>query len=84
MENYKGVKSFDELLDKKYGVIGTTERNEFEERSHMFIISEMLKQARKEEKMTHGRIRPNGSVRMPKCARNCGHCSTKRGSSHPK
>lgn len=56
MENYKGIKSFDELLDKKYGVIGTTERNEFEERSHMFIISEMLKQARKEEKMTQEQL----------------------------
>lgn len=45
---YKGITSFDELLDKKYGSIGTKKRNEFEESSQMFIISEMLKAARKE------------------------------------
>ena len=56
MENYKGVKNFDELLDKKYGVIGTEVRNEFEENAHMFIISEMLKQARKEEQMTQEQL----------------------------
>ncbi len=56
MEDYKGTKSFDELLNKKYGKIGTDERNEFEERAHMFIISEMLKQARKEEKMTQEQL----------------------------
>lgn len=52
MANYKGIKDFDELLDKKYGEIGTSNRNKFEEQAHMFIISEMLKQARKEEKLT--------------------------------
>ena len=56
MENYKGIKSFDELLDKKYGAIGTETRNGFEERSQMFIISEMLKQARKEKKMTQEQL----------------------------
>ena len=56
MENYKGIKSFDELLDKKYGEIGTEKRNDFEERAHMFVISEMLKQARKEEKLTQEQL----------------------------
>jgi len=56
MENYKDIKNFDELLDKKYGKIGSEKRNEFEERSHMFIISEMLKQARKEEKLTQEQL----------------------------
>ncbi len=56
MEDYKGTKSFDELLNKKYGEIGADKRNEFEERTHMFIISEMLKQARKEEKMTQEQL----------------------------
>ena len=56
MGNYKGIKNFDELLDKKYGVIGAEVRNEFEENAHMFIISEMLKQARKEEKMTQEQL----------------------------
>ena len=56
MDNLKGVKSFDELLDKKYGAIGAEKRNEFEERSHMFVISEMLKQARKEENLTQEQL----------------------------
>lgn len=56
MENYKGIKSFDELLDKKYGEIGKETRNEFEEGAHMFIISEMLKQARKEENITQEQL----------------------------
>ena len=56
MRNYKGIKNFDELLDKKYGEIGTKKRNDFEERAHMFIISEMLKQARKEEKLTQEQL----------------------------
>ncbi len=48
----KNVKTFDELLDKKYGKVGSKKRNEFEEKAQMFIISEMLKDARKEAKMT--------------------------------
>jgi DNA-binding XRE family transcriptional regulator len=56
MENYKGVKSFDELLDKKYGKVGDFKRNEFEENSQMFIISEMLKEARKDANMTQEQL----------------------------
>ena len=52
MKNLKNIRTFDELLDKKYGKVGTPERNEFEEKAHMFIISEMLKDARKEAKLT--------------------------------
>ena len=49
MNDYRGIKNFDELLNKKYGKVGTKKRNDFEERTHMFIISEMLKEA----KITH-------------------------------
>jgi DNA-binding XRE family transcriptional regulator len=56
MENYKGISNFDELLDKKYGKIGTPERNIFEENAHMFIISEMLKEARLEANMTQEQL----------------------------
>ena len=52
MKNLKNIRTFDELLDKKYGKVGTPKRNEFEEKAHMFIISEMLKEARKEAKLT--------------------------------
>ena len=56
MENYNGIKNFDELLDKKYGKIGTQKRNIFEENAHMFIISEMLKEARIEANMTQEQL----------------------------
>ena len=56
MKNYKGIKDFDELLNKKYGKVGDEKRNDFEERAHMFIISEMLKEARKEAKITQEQL----------------------------
>ena len=48
----RSAKNFDELLDFKYGKIGTEKRDQFEERAQYFVISEMLKNARKEAKMT--------------------------------
>lgn len=49
---YEGVRTFDELLEKEYGNIGTPERNQYEENSQLFIIGEMIKQARKEANLT--------------------------------
>ena len=49
---FNDISSFDELLNAKYGEIGTEERNEFEEESQKFFISEMLKDARKSAKLT--------------------------------
>ena len=63
MENYKGIRDFDELLDKKYGEIGEEKRNEFEERSQMFIISEMLKEARKEANLTQEQLAVKASTK---------------------
>ncbi|HEY1114545.1 MAG TPA: helix-turn-helix transcriptional regulator [Chitinophagaceae bacterium] len=51
-ENLKSVKSFDELLDKKYGKVGTPRRDEYEERASYFVISQMLREARKEANIT--------------------------------
>lgn len=48
----RSAKNFDELLDIKYGKIGTEKRDQFEEKAQYFVISEMLKDARKEAKMT--------------------------------
>jgi DNA-binding XRE family transcriptional regulator len=56
MTDYKGITRFDDLLDKEYGKIGTDKRNEFEEKAQMFIISEMLKEARKEAKLTQEQL----------------------------
>lgn len=52
----KNAKNFDELLDIKYGKIGTDKRDEFEEKAQYFVISEMLKEARKEAKMTQEQL----------------------------
>ncbi|PWK28994.1 helix-turn-helix protein [Arcicella aurantiaca] len=52
IEKLKKAKSFDELLNIKYGQIGTHDRDVFEEKAQYFVISEMLKESRKEAKMT--------------------------------
>jgi DNA-binding XRE family transcriptional regulator len=52
MTKYKGIKTFDELIELEYGKIGTETRNEYEENAQMFIVSEMLKEARKNANMT--------------------------------
>ena len=51
-ENIRNAKNFDELLDIKYGKTGSEEREKFEEKAQYFVISEMLKEARKEANMT--------------------------------
>jgi HTH-type transcriptional regulator/antitoxin HipB len=55
-EKIKKAKNFDELLDNKYGKIGTEKRDDFEERAQYFVISEILKEARKEAKMTQEQL----------------------------
>ena len=52
MDKYKSVTNFDELIELEHGKIGTEKRNEYEQNAQMFIVSEMLKQARKEAKLT--------------------------------
>ncbi len=48
----KDIKTFDELLDNKYGVPGTQKRDAFEVKAKAFIIGEMVKQARKQAQLT--------------------------------
>lgn len=56
MEKYKDIKTFDELIELEHGKIGTESRNKYEENVQMFIISEMLKTARKEAKLTQEQL----------------------------
>lgn len=56
MTDYKGIKTFDELIEKEHGKIGTDSRNEYEESATLFIVSEMLKEARKESQMTQEQL----------------------------
>ena len=55
-ENIRNAKTFDELLDIKYGKIGAEKRDAFEEKAQYFVISEMLKEARKEANMTQEQL----------------------------
>lgn len=55
-EAIRNTKTFDELLDLEYGKIGTKKRDDFEERAQYFVISEMLKEARRDAKMTQEQL----------------------------
>ncbi len=46
-DNIRNAKNFDELLDIKYGKIGSKKRDYFEEKAQYFVISEILKEVRK-------------------------------------
>ena len=56
MGKYDNIKNFDELIDLDHGKIGTETRNKYEENSQMFIISEMLKEARKNANLTQEQL----------------------------
>ena len=51
-----GVSSFDGLLNKKYGRVGTKKRDAFEQKSNNFIIGELLKEERRKAKLTQEEI----------------------------
>ena len=52
----KNAVSLDNLLDLKYGKIGTTKRDVFEEKAQYFIISELLREARIEANLTQDEL----------------------------
>lgn len=56
MSEYDNIKTFDELIDLEHGKIGTETRNTYEESSQMFIISEMLKEARRSANLTQEQL----------------------------
>jgi ribosome-binding protein aMBF1 (putative translation factor) len=52
MKQISEAKTFDELLDIKYGKLGTTKRDDFEIKAKAFVVGEMIKEARKGAHMT--------------------------------
>ncbi len=56
MDKYKNITNFDQLIEVEHGKIGTESRNKYEQNAQMFIISEMLKEARKEAKLTQAQL----------------------------
>jgi DNA-binding XRE family transcriptional regulator len=56
MTDYNGIKTFDDLIEREHGKIGTDTRNKYEQNAQMFILSEMLKEARREAKLTQEQL----------------------------
>lgn len=56
MKTNSNTHTFDQLIEAEHGKIGTESRNKYEEKSQMFIISEMLKDARKEAQITQEQL----------------------------
>lgn len=52
----KGCRTFGELLDVKYGLEGTPERNQFEEEAQAFILAERLKEERLKAGLTQEQL----------------------------
>ena len=74
-EEIRNANNFDELLDIKYGKIGTKRRDNFEEQAQYFVIGEMLKEARKEAKMTQEQLAEKIGTKKSYISRlENGHC----------
>lgn len=52
----KGIITFEEHLDKRYGKIGSEKRTDFEIKAKSFAIGEIIRDARKEAKMTQEQL----------------------------
>lgn len=52
MQANNDIGSFDEILDAKYGKIGTAERDEFHKEAYSYCVGQIIHDARKQEKMT--------------------------------
>jgi len=55
-EAIRKAKTFDELLEIKYGKVGTPVRDNYEGKANYFVIMEILKDARKEAKITQQQL----------------------------
>ena len=65
MKTIKDAKTFDELLDIKYGNPGTPKRDEFEIKAKALVVGEMIKNARKEAHLTQEELaRRTGTKRV--------------------
>jgi len=48
--------SFDQLLDAEYGIVGTPERDKFEDDAQTFILAQCLKEERKKAGLTQEQL----------------------------
>lgn len=56
MKDYSNISNFDDLIDFEHGQIGSESRNQYEEQTQMFIVSEMLKEARRQANLTQEQL----------------------------
>ena len=74
-EEIRNANNFEELLDIKYGKIGTRRRDNFEEQAQYFVISEILKESRQEAKMTQEQLAEKIGTKKSYISRlENGHC----------
>ncbi len=52
MKTIKDATNFDELLDLKYGKLGTEKRDQFELKAKAFVVGEMIKDERLKAHLT--------------------------------
>jgi DNA-binding XRE family transcriptional regulator len=55
-QNLRNARNLNELLELKYGQVGQPARDDFEKKSQLFIIAELLKAARKEAQLTQKQL----------------------------
>jgi DNA-binding XRE family transcriptional regulator len=55
-DKLKELKTVDQLFDDKYGPEGSPSRNEFEARAKSYYYAELLKEQRKQQKMTQQQL----------------------------
>ena len=56
MKKNNKIKTFEEHLNKHYGKLGTPKRDAFETKAKAFVIGELLKEERKQAKMTQEQL----------------------------
>ena len=56
MNKQNKIETFDQLIEQEHGKIGTESRNEHDANVQMFIVSEMLKEARKDAELTQEQL----------------------------
>lgn len=55
-EKWKRLKSFDDILSEEVGAVNSPEREEFEARAKAYYYAELLKEQRKQQKMTQQQL----------------------------
>ena len=52
----ENISNFDEHLNQRYGTVGTPERTEFEIKAKAFAIGEIIRDGRREAKLTQQQL----------------------------